>query len=65
MYFTNSNDWSSLYFILQQEMFFKQDLSYGSNEIITMYTGKTPIENLKEITSQNKKKKIFKKNFRK
>ena len=24
-------------------------LSYGSNELITNYTGKTPIENLKEI----------------
>ena len=28
-------------------------LSYGSNEIITSYTGKTPIENLEEITSKN------------
>ena len=27
-------------------------LSYGSNEMITMYTGKTPIENLKEISNQ-------------
>ena len=26
-------------------------LSYGSNEMITMYTGKTPIENVKEIAS--------------
>ena len=26
-------------------------LSYGSNEMITMYTGKTPIQNVKEITS--------------
>ena len=28
-------------------------LSYGSNELITAYTGKTPIENLEEITSKN------------
>jgi len=26
-------------------------LSIGSNELITMYTGKTPIENIKEITN--------------
>ncbi len=26
-------------------------LNYGSNHMITMYTGKTPIENLKEIGS--------------
>ena len=25
-------------------------LSYGSGEIVTMYTGKTPFENIKEIT---------------
>ena len=31
-------------------------LSYGSNEMITMYTGKTPIENLKEITSTENRK---------
>ena len=38
-------------------------LSYGSNEMITMYTGKTPLENLQEISSieQNKKKNIHKK----
>tara|TARA_B100000963_G_C22254694_1_gene505800 strand:+ start:227 stop:562 length:336 start_codon:yes stop_codon:yes gene_type:complete len=24
-------------------------LSYGSNEMITMYTGKTPIENIKDL----------------
>ena len=38
-------------------------LSYGSNEMITMYTGKTPLENLKEISSieQSKKKNIHKK----
>ena len=28
-------------------------LSYGSNELITAYTGKTPIENFEEITSKN------------
>ena len=28
-------------------------LSYGSSEIITAYTGKTPIENLEEFTSNN------------
>ena len=32
---------------------FQAGLSYGSNEMITMYTGKTPIENVKEIASQN------------
>ena len=31
-------------------------LSYGSNEIITMYTGKTPLENLQEIKTIEKKK---------
>ena len=25
-------------------------LNYGSNQMITMYTGKTPVENLKEIS---------------
>ena len=29
-------------------------LSYGSSEMITMYTGKTPIENLQEISSKEK-----------
>ncbi len=29
-------------------------LSYGSNQIITMYTGKTPFENVKEITMDDK-----------
>ena len=33
-------------------------LSYGSNEMITMYTGKTPIENLQQIVSVEKKKNI-------
>ena len=27
-------------------------LSYGSNQMITKYTGKTPIENLKEVASR-------------
>ena len=34
-------------------------LNYGSNQMITHYTGKTPIENLKEV-SQIKKKQIMK-----
>ena len=29
-------------------------LSYGSNQMITMYTGKTPFENVKEITMDDK-----------
>ena len=33
---------------------YQAGLSYGSNEIITMYTGKTPIENVKEIASNKK-----------
>ncbi len=28
-------------------------LSYGSNTFITSYTGKSPIENLEEVTSRN------------
>ena len=28
-------------------------LNYGSNQMITMYTGKTPVENLKEIYSRS------------
>ena len=42
---------------------FQAGLSYGSNEMITMYTGKTTLENLKEISSieQSKKKNIHKK----
>ena len=28
--------------------------SYGSNQMITMYTGKTPFENIKEITMDDK-----------
>ena len=31
-------------------------LSYGSNEIITMYTGKTPLENLQELSAAEKEK---------
>ena len=42
---------------------FQAGLSYGSNEMITMYTGKTPLENLQEISSieQSKTKNIHKK----
>ena len=32
-------------------------ITYGSNEMITMYTGKTPLENLQEISLIEKKKK--------
>ena len=35
---------------------FQAGLSYGSNELITMYTGKTPLENLQEISSTEKNK---------
>ena len=44
---------------------FQAGLSYGSNELITQYTGKTPIENLKELRviveneTQNIKKKTL------
>ncbi len=31
--------------------FFQAGFSYGSSEMITMYTGKTPVENIIEITS--------------
>ena len=34
---------------------FQAGLSYGSNQMITMYTGKTPMENVIEITSNDKK----------
>ena len=42
---------------------FQAGLSYGTNELITNYTGKTPIENLKEIslTENNKSNNIQKK----
>ena len=33
---------------------FQASLSYGSNEMITMYTGKTPLENVKEIAMNDK-----------
>ena len=31
-------------------------LNYGSNQLITMYTGKTPIENLQKVSSDQLKK---------
>ncbi len=34
-------------------------LSYGSNEMITSYTGKTPLENIKEIAKSNQKNKTL------
>ena len=37
-------------------------LNYGSNQMITHYTGKTPIENLKEVSQ---KKKVQKTNIKK
>ena len=36
-------------------------INYGSNELITMYTGKTPIENIIEITSSDHDENIHKK----
>ena len=33
-------------------------LSYGSNEMITRYTGKTPLENLQEVSLVETEKKI-------
>ena len=33
---------------------FRTGLSYGSSEMISMHTGKTPIENVKEITLNQK-----------
>ncbi|GIS04133.1 MAG: hypothetical protein CM15mP106_5800 [Candidatus Neomarinimicrobiota bacterium] len=41
---------------------FQAGFSYGSNELITMYTGKTPIENLEEISSIDS---LMKKNIQK
>ena len=41
---------------------YQAGLSYGSNEIITLYTGKTPIQNLQKISS---KKKVKNKNIEK
>ena len=42
---------------------FQAGLSYGTNELITNYTGKTPIENIKEISliENNKPSNIQKK----
>ena len=34
---------------------FQASLSYGSNQMITAYTGKTPLENIKEVTLKNQK----------
>tara|TARA_Y200000002_G_C22446535_1_gene564480 strand:- start:347 stop:682 length:336 start_codon:yes stop_codon:yes gene_type:complete len=34
---------------------FQTGFTYGSNELITLYTGKTPIENIKDISSKDKK----------
>ena len=34
---------------------YQSSLSYGTNEMITMYTGKTPLENIQDITVTNKK----------
>ena len=34
---------------------YQTGFSYGSNQLITSFTGKTPIENLKEITSKQSK----------
>ena len=39
---------------------YQSSLTYGYNEMITMHTGKTPIENIQEFTL-NKKKNIKKK----
>ena len=33
---------------------FQAGLQYGSNEMITMYTGKTPVENIRDIASDQK-----------
>ena len=32
---------------------FQASLNYGSNQMVTKYTGKTPIQNLREISSVN------------
>ncbi len=34
---------------------FQAGFSYGTNEVITRYTGKTPIENLKDISLSKEK----------
>ena len=41
---------------------FQAGLNYGSNQMITMYTGKTPMENLKDISSVENNEKNIKKN---
>ena len=40
---------------------YQSGLTYGSNELITMYTGKTPVENIKEKISAGNNKNIQKK----
>ena len=37
---------------------FQAGLSYGSNKLITQHTGKTPIENLKDVSLTEKKESI-------
>ena len=37
---------------------FQAGLSYGSNKLITQHTGKTPIENLKNVSLTEKKESI-------
>ena len=39
----------SVYTLSSSGNIFQASLSYGSNELITMYTGKTPIENIKDL----------------
>ena len=39
----------SVYTLSSSGNIFQASLSYGSNELITMYTGKTPIENVKDL----------------
>ena len=36
---------------------FQASLNYGSNQMVTKYTGKTPIQNLREISSVNENQK--------
>ena len=38
---------------------YQAGLSYGSNEMITLYTGKTPIENLQKISLEKGIKKTI------
>ena len=40
---------------------YQSGLTYGSNELITIYTGKTPVENIKEKISADNNKNIQKK----